>query len=145
MPTAELMALYADLDDDDRQLVWQFARALSQCRISRFHRQPTTAEVVWQIFPNAPRTHVRGRSLQNTYCSIEESQNLTPHEVNTVITRAAEGTKIALSAIHYRPSSTSTRTLHYVRHPEHAGLTLATDLIKFNPIEGSPKVWRMFC
>lgn len=37
---------------------------------------------------------IRGRSLHETYCIIDEAQNLTPHEVKTIITRAGEGTKI---------------------------------------------------
>ncbi|MDO6802286.1 PhoH family protein [Wenyingzhuangia sp. 1_MG-2023] len=37
---------------------------------------------------------IRGRSLANVIMIIDESQNLTPHEVKTIITRAGEGTKI---------------------------------------------------
>lgn len=37
---------------------------------------------------------IRGRSLSETYCIIDEAQNLTPHEVKTIITRAGEGTKM---------------------------------------------------
>ena len=44
-----------------------------------------------------PLSYIRGRSLQNTYFIIDEAQNLTPHEVKTIITRAAEGTKIILT------------------------------------------------
>ena len=38
--------------------------------------------------------YIRGRSLNDTYCIIDEAQNLTPHEVKTIITRAGEGTKM---------------------------------------------------
>jgi len=38
--------------------------------------------------------YIRGRSFSNTFFIIDESQNLTPHEVKTIITRAGEGTKI---------------------------------------------------
>lgn len=41
-----------------------------------------------------PLAYIRGRSLQKTYFIIDEAQNLTPHEIKTVITRAGEGTKI---------------------------------------------------
>jgi PhoH-like ATPase len=41
--------------------------------------------------------HVRGRSLPNTYIIIDEAQNLTPHEVKTIISRAGEGTKVILT------------------------------------------------
>ena len=37
---------------------------------------------------------IRGRSLSETICIIDEAQNLTPHEIKTIITRAAEGTKM---------------------------------------------------
>ncbi len=42
----------------------------------------------------SPLAFIRGRSLSNIYFIIDEAQNLTPHEVKTIITRAGEGTKI---------------------------------------------------
>jgi PhoH-like ATPase len=44
-----------------------------------------------------PLTYIRGRSLIKKIIIIDESQNLTPHEVKTAITRAGEGTKIILT------------------------------------------------
>ncbi len=44
-----------------------------------------------------PLAYIRGRSLQKTFFIIDEAQNLTPHEVKTIITRAAEGTKIVFT------------------------------------------------
>jgi len=44
-----------------------------------------------------PLSYIRGRSLQRMYFIIDEAQNLTPHEVKTIITRAGEGTKIVLT------------------------------------------------
>ena len=41
--------------------------------------------------------YIRGRSLSETYFIVDEAQNLTPHEVKTIITRAGEGTKIILT------------------------------------------------
>lgn len=41
-----------------------------------------------------PLAYIRGRSLTRTIFIIDESQNLTPHEVKTIITRAGEGTKL---------------------------------------------------
>lgn len=41
-----------------------------------------------------PLAYIRGRSLSNICFIIDEAQNLTPHEVKTIITRAGEGTKI---------------------------------------------------
>ncbi len=40
---------------------------------------------------------IRGRSLGETYCIIDEAQNLTPHEIKTIITRAGEGTKMVFT------------------------------------------------
>lgn len=40
---------------------------------------------------------IRGRSLSNTYLIVDEAQNLTPHEVKTIITRAGEGCKIVFT------------------------------------------------
>ncbi len=47
-------------------------------------------------------TYIRGRSLPRQYLVIDESQNLTPHEVKTVITRAGEGTKVVLTGDRYQ-------------------------------------------
>ncbi|HVJ16494.1 MAG TPA: PhoH family protein [Polyangiaceae bacterium] len=44
-----------------------------------------------------PLTYIRGRSLPGQYVIVDEAQNLTPHEVKTVITRCGEGTKIVLT------------------------------------------------
>ena len=40
---------------------------------------------------------IRGRSLTGTFCIIDEAQNLTPHEVKTIITRSGEGTKMVFT------------------------------------------------
>ena len=40
--------------------------------------------------------YIRGRSLAGRFIIIDEAQNLTPHEVKTIITRAGEGTKIVI-------------------------------------------------
>jgi len=44
-----------------------------------------------------PLTYIRGRSIPSQYLIVDESQNLTPHEVKTIISRAGEGTKIVLT------------------------------------------------
>lgn len=41
-----------------------------------------------------PLAYIRGRSLSNICFIVDEAQNLTPHEVKTIITRAGENTKI---------------------------------------------------
>jgi PhoH-like ATPase len=45
----------------------------------------------------AALAYIRGRSLSNSYFIIDEAQNLTPHEVKTIITRAGEGTKMVFT------------------------------------------------
>ena len=42
-------------------------------------------------------TYIRGRSIANAFIIIDEAQNLTMHEVKTIITRIGEGTKIVLT------------------------------------------------
>jgi PhoH-like ATPase len=44
-----------------------------------------------------PLTYIRGRSIPNQYLIVDESQNLTPHEIKTIVTRAGEGTKVVLT------------------------------------------------
>ena len=44
-----------------------------------------------------PLTYIRGRSIPRQYMIVDEAQNLTPHEVKTIITRAGEGSKIVLT------------------------------------------------
>lgn len=44
-----------------------------------------------------PLSYIRGRSISNVFFIVDESQNLTPHEVKTIITRAGEGTKIVFT------------------------------------------------
>lgn len=45
----------------------------------------------------APLAYIRGRSLSNIFFIIDEAQNLTPHEVKTIITRAGDNTKIVFT------------------------------------------------
>lgn len=49
--------------------------------------------------------YIRGRSLSNVICIIDEAQNLTPLEIKTIITRAGEGTKIIFSGDIYQIDS----------------------------------------
>jgi len=49
-----------------------------------------------------PLTYIRGRSIHNQYLIVDEAQNLTPHEIKTIITRVGEGTKIVLTGDPYQ-------------------------------------------
>lgn len=44
-----------------------------------------------------PLAYIRGRSISNVLFIIDEAQNLTPHEIKTIVTRAGEGTKIVFT------------------------------------------------
>lgn len=47
-------------------------------------------------------TYIRGRSIPRQYVIVDEAQNLTPHEVKTIISRAGEGTKMVLTGDPYQ-------------------------------------------
>ena len=49
-----------------------------------------------------PLTYIRGRSLPNQFLIVDEAQNLTPHEIKTIVTRAGERTKIILTGDPYQ-------------------------------------------
>lgn len=74
-------------------------------------------------------TYIRGRSLPQQYLVVDEAQNLTPHEVKTVITRAGEGTKVVLTGDPYQ-----------IDHPyvdsTSNGLTYVVERFKDRPIAG---------
>ena len=50
----------------------------------------------------SPLSYIRGRSLEKIFFIVDEAQNLTPHEVKTIITRAGEGTKIIFTGDPYQ-------------------------------------------
>jgi len=76
-----------------------------------------------------PLTYIRGRSLPNVYMIVDEAQNLTPHEVKTIVTRAGEGTKIILTGDPYQ-----------IDHPyldaSNNGLTTVAERFKLEQIAG---------
>ena len=49
-----------------------------------------------------PLTYIRGRSIPNQYMIVDEAQNLTPHEIKTIITRVGQNTKIILTGDCYQ-------------------------------------------
>ncbi len=49
-----------------------------------------------------PLTYIRGRSIHNQFLIIDEAQNLTPHEIKTIITRAGDGSKIVVTGDPYQ-------------------------------------------
>lgn len=49
-----------------------------------------------------PLTYIRGRSIPNQYMIVDEAQNLTPHEIKTIITRAGATTKLVFTGDPYQ-------------------------------------------
>ncbi len=76
-----------------------------------------------------PLTYIRGRSLPHQYLIVDEAQNLTPHEVKTIITRCGEGTKIILTGDPHQIDNP------YVDHASN-GLSVAADRFKRERIAG---------
>ncbi|HEY4117404.1 MAG TPA: PhoH family protein [Byssovorax sp.] len=76
-----------------------------------------------------PLTYIRGRSLPHQFLIVDEAQNLTPHEVKTIITRCGEGTKIVL-----------TGDPHQIDHPyvdlASNGLSVVADRFRQEKIAG---------
>ena len=76
-----------------------------------------------------PLTYIRGRSLPQQFLIVDEAQNLTPHEVKTIITRSGRGTKVVLTGDPYQIDNP------YVDSASN-GLTIVTDRFKQEPIAG---------
>jgi len=76
-----------------------------------------------------PLTYIRGRSIPNQYMIVDEAQNLTPHEVKTIITRVGDGTKIVLTGDPYQIDNP------YVDAGNN-GLTTVVERFKNEPIAG---------
>lgn len=80
-----------------------------------------------------PLAYIRGRSLSNIFFIVDEAQNLTPHEIKTIITRAGENTKIIFTGDVYQIDTpyldSQSNGLSYLidriqDHPLHAHITL---------------------
>ncbi|PLX90637.1 MAG: phosphate starvation-inducible protein PhoH [Desulfuromonas sp.] len=76
-----------------------------------------------------PLTYIRGRSIPRQYLIVDESQNLTPHEIKTIVTRAGEGTKIILTGDPYQIDNP------YIDSSSN-GLSYAVDRLKGQEIAG---------
>ncbi|MFD2515601.1 PhoH family protein [Pontibacter locisalis] len=80
-----------------------------------------------------PLAYIRGRSLSNIFFIVDEAQNLTPHEVKTIISRAGENTKIVFTGDIYQIDTpyldSQSNGLSYLidrarNHPLYAHITL---------------------
>jgi len=76
-----------------------------------------------------PLTYIRGRSLPNQFIIIDEAQNLTPHEMKTIITRAGEDTKVVITGDPYQID------IPYL-DSESNGLSIAVEKFKAEKIVG---------
>ena len=76
-----------------------------------------------------PLTYIRGRSIPNQFMIVDEAQNLTPHEVKTIITRVGDNTKIVLTGDPYQIDNP------YVDSANN-GLTTIVERFKGEPIAG---------
>jgi PhoH-like ATPase len=76
-----------------------------------------------------PLTYIRGRSLPQQFVIVDEAQNLTPHEVKTVITRCGEGTKIILTGDPFQIDNP------YVDASSN-GLSVSSERLKGEPLVG---------
>lgn len=74
-------------------------------------------------------THMRGRSLPGQYMIVDDAQNLTPHEIKTILTRAGQGTKIVVTG---DPYQIDTPYLDVQSN----GLTYLVDRLKGQPTYG---------
>lgn len=77
-----------------------------------------------------PLNSIRGRSIDNAFMIIDEAQNLTPHEIKTIITRAGEGTKVVIMGDPYQVDSP-------FLDQNSNGLTYVTEKMKNSKIFGS--------
>ena len=76
-----------------------------------------------------PLTYIRGRSIPNQFFIVDEAQNLTPHEIKTILTRAGENTKIILTGDPYQIDNP------YIDAASN-GLTYVVERFKNQPIAG---------
>ena len=49
-----------------------------------------------------PLTYIRGRTLPQQFLIVDEAQNLTPHEIKTIVTRVGDDSKIVLTGDHFQ-------------------------------------------
>ncbi len=103
---------------------------VSQRDVDRTRREPAYQHLFDRgLIEVEPLTYIRGRSIPDQFLIVDEAQNLTPHEVKTVLTRAGSGTKVVL-----------TGDVHQIDHPYvdamSNGLTYAIERFKDQPLAG---------
>ncbi|CAM2068220.1 PhoH family protein [Sulfidibacter corallicola] len=98
----DLGYLPGDIDEKIRpwmQPIFDNLEYILHCNAEDFGKGQVTYEYFiekgWMVVE--PLTYMRGRSIPNQYMLVDEAQNLTPHEIKSIITRAGHGTKIVLT------------------------------------------------
>ena len=76
-----------------------------------------------------PLTYIRGRSIPNQHMIVDEAQNLTPHEMKAIVSRAGEGTKIVLTG---DPNQIDNTDVNLSSN----GLSSLVDRFKVSPLAG---------
>jgi len=106
---------------DNLDFIFQKRRGLEEGgrKKGRAPRVPDYQDLLnFGIIQVEPLTYIRGRSIPSQFIVVDEAQNLTPHEVKTIITRAGEGTKIVLTGDPYQIDhpylDSSSNALNYV-------------------------------
>jgi PhoH-like ATPase len=85
------------------QPLWDNLRVIQdQYSETEKQHQQITQMVKEQKLVIEPLSYIRGRSLQRIFFIVDEAQNLTPHEVKTIITRVGEGSKIVFTGDIYQ-------------------------------------------
>jgi len=98
------------------------------------YKTPDIKVKIYQLFKEdkielEALTYIRGRSIPNQFVIIDEAQNLTPHEVKTIISRAGHGTKMVLTGDPYQIDNP------YLDASSN-GLTYAAERLRGEPLHG---------
>lgn len=101
---------------------------MGRTHFSRQHNKRSYQELIdLDLLQIEPLTYIRGRSIASQFMIVDEAQNLTPHEVKTIISRAGDGTKIILTGDPYQidhpyVDSTNNGLVHVVNRFKNQGL-----------------------
>ena len=114
--------------------IWDNIRFIKE----QYAKDPKMAAKIDELIANekiaiAPLAFIRGRTLTKIYFIVDEAQNLTPHEIKTIISRAGEHTKIVFTGDIYQIDApyldAESNGLSYLienvkHHPRYAHITL---------------------
>jgi PhoH-like ATPase len=126
--------IYSELKKNNQDFfpIDQKKKKFEQPLPQNFHAESHVIERLTQkgVLSLEAITYMRGRSIPYQFLFIDEVQNLTPHEVKTIVSRAGEGTKVILAGDPYQIDSPF---LDFTSN----GLTVTTEKLKEEGIFGS--------